>query len=107
MPPFGSGAQKRMRTMFFSTFHFSIVPSVFALVNGEISHNRKGGEKLSIETMRKARGYTQAQLAELLEVDRSAISKWETGASVPCRKYRVKLCRLLLCTEAELMAPTA
>lgn len=93
--------------MFFSTFHFSIVPSVFALVNCEISHNQKGGETLSIETMRKARGYTQAQLAELLEVDRSAISKWETGASVPCRKYRVKLCRLLLCTEAELMAPTA
>ena len=29
---------------------------------------------MSIETKRKARGYTQAQLAELLEVDRSAIS---------------------------------
>ena len=62
---------------------------------------------MSIETKRKARGYTQAQLAELLEVDRSAISKWETGASVPCRKYLVKLCRLLMCTEKELMAPTA
>ena len=91
----------------FSTFHFFIVPSVFASVNGEISHQQTGGDKLSIETKRKARGYTQAQLAELLEVDRSAISKWETGASVPCRKYRVRLCRLLMCTEAELMAPTA
>ena len=62
---------------------------------------------MSIETMRKARGYKQAKMAELQEEDRSAISKWETGASVPCRKYRVKLCRLLMCTEAELMAPTA
>ena len=60
-----------------------------------------------VDRLLESRGLSEAQLAELLEVDRSAISKWETGASVPCRKYRVRLCRLLMCTEAELMAPTA
>lgn len=60
---------------------------------------------MSIEAMRKKRGYTQQQLADMLEIDRSSVSKWERGENVPCRKHREKLCRLLVCTEAELMAP--
>ena len=34
---------------------------------------------------RRARGYTQCQLADLLDVDQTTISKWESL----CRKYQV------------------
>ncbi len=32
---------------------------------------------------RKQKGFTQIELAELLEVDRSTISKWENGENYP------------------------
>lgn len=34
-------------------------------------------------SLRKSRGLTQAQLAERMNVSRQAISRWETGESVP------------------------
>ena len=34
-------------------------------------------------TLRKAKGITQEQLAEKLDVSRQSISKWESGQSVP------------------------
>ncbi len=36
-----------------------------------------------IRTLRRARGYTQEQLAELLAVSGQAVSKWENGTSMP------------------------
>lgn len=54
--------------------------------------------------MREKRGYTQQQLAGMLEIGRDAVSKWERGINTPCRKHRQKLCRILNCTEAELTA---
>lgn len=36
-----------------------------------------------IATLRAAQGLSQAELAELLEVSRQSVSKWETDASVP------------------------
>lgn len=33
----------------------------------------------------------QTDVAERLNVDRSAVSKWESGAARPCRKYRPML----------------
>ena len=38
------------------------------------------GENLRI--IRRERGLTQEQLAEMLEVSRQAVSKWETGGSL-------------------------
>ena len=32
---------------------------------------------------RRARGYTQCQLADLLDVDQTTISKWENGVAYP------------------------
>ena len=37
------------------------------------------GEKL--QTLRRSRGLSQEQLAEILEVSRQAVSKWENGDS--------------------------
>lgn len=39
------------------------------------------GEKL--QALRKSRGLSQEQLAEVLEVSRQAVSKWELNASMP------------------------
>lgn len=60
-----------------------------------------------MKELRERRGLTQAQIADRLNVDRSSVSKWESGDSTPLRKYRRKLCELLDCTEAELLANAA
>lgn len=60
-----------------------------------------------MKELRERRGLTQAQIADQLNVDKSSVSKWESGDSTPLRKYRRKLCELLGCTEAELLADAA
>lgn len=60
-----------------------------------------------MKELRERRGLTQAQIADRLNVDKSSVSKWESGDSTPLRKYRRKLCELLGCTEAELLANAA
>lgn len=60
-----------------------------------------------MKEMRERLGLTQAQIADRLEVDKSTVSKWESGDSTPLRKYRRKLCELLGCTEEELIAPAS
>lgn len=67
----------------------------------------KGVIWLSMKELRERRGLTQAQIADQLNVDKSSVSKWESGDSTPLRKYRRKLCELLGCTEAELLANAA
>ncbi len=62
---------------------------------------------MSMKELRERRGLTQAQIADRLNVDKSSVSKWESGDSTPLRKYRRKLCELLGCTEAELLANAA
>ena len=58
---------------------------------------------MTLKELRKARGLSQAQLADRINVDKTSICKWETGKSTPLRKYRAALCEVLGCTEAELM----
>lgn len=58
---------------------------------------------MTLKERRTAAGLTQADVAKALDVDQSAVSYWETGASKPCRKYRVKLAELYGCTVDELM----
>lgn len=62
---------------------------------------------MSMKELRERRGLTQAQIADRINVDKSSVSKWESGDSTPLRKYRRKLCELLGCTEAELLANAA
>ena len=50
------------------------------------------GEKL--QALRKARGWSQEELATKINVSRQALSKWESGASVPDTENVVALSRL-------------
>ncbi|MDX3187854.1 helix-turn-helix transcriptional regulator [Streptomyces sp. MN03-5084-2B] len=51
---------------------------------------------------RKAAGYTQEALAEVLETDRSTIVRWEAGDTEPLPFKRPKLAQVLGVTAAEL-----
>lgn len=48
-----------------------------------------------ISQKRKEQGYTQAQLAEKLGITDRAVSKWETGKSLPDASIMLELCGLL------------
>ena len=51
------------------------------------------GEKLS--AARKAKDFSQEELAAKIEVSRQAISKWETGSAQPETANVLKLCEIL------------
>ena len=57
-----------------------------------------------ISERRRAKGWTQSQLAEKLEITDKAISKWETGRSMPDLSLFTPLCTLLEVTLNELFA---
>lgn len=56
-----------------------------------------------IASCRKENGYTQATLAEKLGITDRAISKWETGKSMPDPSIMLELCELLKITVNELL----
>ena len=57
-----------------------------------------------ISERRKAKGWTQNQLAEKLGITDKAVSKWETGRSMPDLSLFMPLCTLLEITLNELFA---
>ena len=68
------------------------------------------GEK--IRNLRKARGWSQEELAEQIAVTRQAISRWESDSAKPDADNIVALCTLfgvsadyLLCTESAELQP--
>lgn len=54
------------------------------------------GEKLA--ALRKKKGITQEQLAELLQVSRQSVSRWEMDVAFPETEKLIKLARLLECS---------
>lgn len=56
-----------------------------------------------IAACRKEQHYTQAQLAEKLGITDRAVSKWETGKSMPDSSIMLELCALLRITVNELL----
>lgn len=56
-----------------------------------------------IAQRRKARKLTQAQLAELLGITDRAVSKWETGRSLPDASIMLALCDILEITVNDLL----
>lgn len=57
-----------------------------------------------IADRRKDNGLTQSQLAETLGITDKAVSKWETGKSMPDPSLFCPLCDLLHITLNELLA---
>lgn len=57
-----------------------------------------------ISSCRKDRGLTQMQLAEKLNISNRAVSKWETGKSIPDVSIMLELCEILGITVNELLS---
>jgi len=57
-----------------------------------------------IAQCRKAKGFTQAALAERLGITDRAVSKWETGRSLPDASIMLELCALLDINVNELLS---
>lgn len=53
---------------------------------------------------RKAKGYTQEELARKCNVSLTSIFKWETGRQPPTKNNALQLARVLGVTYADLMA---
>ena len=56
-----------------------------------------------IAEKRKEQGLTQMQLAEALGITDRAVSKWETGKSLPDASIMLELCGLLKITVNDLL----
>ena len=56
-----------------------------------------------IASLRKEKGLTQAQLAERLGISDRAVSKWETGRSMPDSSIMLELCDILGITVNDLL----
>jgi transcriptional regulator with XRE-family HTH domain/tetratricopeptide (TPR) repeat protein len=63
---------------------------------------RKKFKREQFAEVRKTAGYTQEQLAEALNIDRGAPSRWETGVASPSAYLRPKLAKLLKVSPVEL-----
>ena len=50
-----------------------------------------------LRSLRQARNLTQAELAKLLDVDRSTVAQWERGANMPRAEMLIKLAKVFKC----------
>ena len=59
--------------------------------------------KISIRKLRREKGLSQFELAELLGINQSAVAQWETGKTAPNFKRLKKLAEILDCSVDDLM----
>lgn len=57
-----------------------------------------------ISLCRKEKGLTQMQLAEKLNITNRAVSKWETGKSIPDASIMLDLCEILGISVTEMLS---
>ena len=62
------------------------------------------GDKLA--KLRRDRNYTQEQFADLLEVSRQSVSKWESDLAYPETDKIIKICELFNCSSDYLLLDT-
>ena len=53
--------------------------------------------------LRKENNITQEQLADMLGVSRQAVSKWESGLSIPDMEKIIEMCKIFNCPIEELL----
>ena len=56
-----------------------------------------------IKAYRKQCGMSQAELANRVGVERSAVAKWESGKSLPQAAHLVKLAEIFGCSVDEIL----
>lgn len=61
----------------------------------------------AIRHYRKNSNMTQKELAEVLGVDKSTVTKWEVGSSLPRTQLLTKIASLFGCTIDELLKDPA
>ena len=59
-------------------------------------------QNMNIKTLREKRGFRQEDLAKELNVDRSAVAKWETGCAVPKADRLPQIAKVLSCSIEDL-----
>ena len=58
-----------------------------------------------LQFLRKSHGYTQDDLAQKLNISRQAVSKWETGTTIPDLEILLKLSKLYHITINDILEP--
>lgn len=58
-----------------------------------------------LQLLRKSHNYTQEELAKELGISRQAVSKWETGATLPDVEILLKISKLYGLTINEILEP--
>ena len=61
----------------------------------------------AIKALRKKNSITQQELADLLGVDKTTVSKWETGSSFPRANVLPKIAEIFQCTINDLYGESA
>lgn len=56
-----------------------------------------------LKVLREQRGYTPEYVAGLIGVSRNTIINWESGKSEPKISQFIKLCKVLKCSQKELL----
>ena len=58
-----------------------------------------------LQFLRKSHNYTQDDLAKKLDISRQAVSKWETGTSIPDLEVLLKISKLYNITINDILEP--
>lgn len=58
---------------------------------------------VNLKSLREKRKLRQVDIAEALKVDRTTVTKWETGESMPRADKLVELSRILKCSVDKLL----
>lgn len=61
---------------------------------------------MELRTLRKEKGLTQVQLAQMVHVDQTAISQWERGIAQPRLKNCLQLAQILECSIEDIFTKT-
>lgn len=61
---------------------------------------------MGLRTLRKEKGLTQVQLAQMVHVDQTAISQWERGIAQPRLRNCLQLAQTLECSIEDIFAET-
>ena len=61
---------------------------------------------MELRTLRKEKGLTQVQLAQMVHVDQTAISQWERGIAQPRLRNCLQLAQILECSVEDIFTET-